>query len=104
MTKSEEQPSLDDNAAPGGQADSTPNEGAATPGEGSEPGQAPGAGSNVEKDPDDWATGGEPMTAAQSSYLKSLAERAGESFDPSLNKSAASKRIDELRQRTGRGR
>ena len=83
-----------------------PEEGAATPGEGAEPGQAPsgGTGSNIEKDPDDWATGGEPMTGAQSSYLRTLSEQAGEEFDESLNKAAASKRIDELQQKTGRGR
>jgi hypothetical protein len=61
-------------------------------------------GSNVEKDPGDWVTGEEPMTGAQASYLKTLAEQAGESFDPSLSKAAASQRIDELQQKTGRGR
>jgi hypothetical protein len=48
-------------------------------------------------------TGEEPMTGAQASYLKTLAEQAGESFDPSLNKAAASQRIDELQAKTGRG-
>ena len=60
-------------------------------------------GSNVAKDPGDWVTGEEPMTGAQASYLKTLAEQAGESFDPSLNKAAASQRIDELQAKTGRG-
>jgi len=60
--------------------------------------------SNAEKDPDDWTTGGETMTGAQASYLKTLCEEAGEEFDPSLTKAEASKRIDALRQRTGRGR
>jgi hypothetical protein len=64
----------------------------------------PAEGSNVEKDPSDWVTGEEPMTGAQASYLKTLAEQAGESFDPSLTKAAASQRIDELQERTGRGR
>ncbi len=63
----------------------------------------PAGGSNVEKDPGDWVTGEEPMTGAQASYLKTLAEQAGESFDPSLNKAAASQRIDELQAKTGRG-
>ncbi len=63
----------------------------------------PAGGSNVEKDPIDWVTGEEPMTGAQASYLKTLAEQAGESFDPSLNKAAASQRIDELQAKTGRG-
>lgn len=60
--------------------------------------------SNIEKDPDTWTTGGETMTGAQASYLKTLSEEAGEEFDPSLNKAEASKRIDELQARTGRGR
>jgi len=59
--------------------------------------------SNAEKDPDTWTTGEEPMTGAQASYLRTLAEKAGESFDPSLSKSDASKRIDELQTKTGRG-
>ena len=63
----------------------------------------PAGGSNVEKDPSDWVTGEEPMTGAQASYLKTLAEQAGESFEPSLNKAAASQRIDELQAKTGRG-
>ena len=60
--------------------------------------------SNREKDPDDWTTGDEPMTGAQASYFKTLCEEAGEEFDPDLSKAAASKRIDALRARTGRGR
>ena len=58
---------------------------------------------NAEKDPDDWVTGDEPMTGAQASYLKTLTEEAGEEFDPSITKADASKRIDELQERTGRG-
>jgi uncharacterized damage-inducible protein DinB len=58
---------------------------------------------NLNKDPQDWVTGGESMTAAQASYLKTLSEEAGEAFDESLTKAEASERIDELRQRTGRG-
>jgi hypothetical protein len=61
-------------------------------------------GSNLEKDPDDWATGNEPMTGAQASYLKTLSDQAGEPFDEDLTKAQASKRIEELQQRTGRGR
>jgi hypothetical protein len=60
-------------------------------------------GSNLEKNPDDWKTGDEPMTGAQASYLRTLSEQADESFDEDLTKSEASKRIDELQQRTGRG-
>jgi hypothetical protein len=60
--------------------------------------------SNVEKNPDDWTTGGESMTGAQASYLKTLCEEAGEEFDPSLSKADASKRIDALQGKTKRGR
>jgi hypothetical protein len=59
--------------------------------------------SNMIKDPEDWTTGDEPMTGAQKSYLKTLSEEAGEEFDESLTKAEASKRIDELQERTGRG-
>ena len=59
--------------------------------------------SNTAKDPDDWVTGEERMTGAQSSYLKTLSEEAGEPFDETLSKADASKRIDELQERTGRG-
>lgn len=58
---------------------------------------------NLQKDPDDWVTGDEPMTAAQGSYLKTLSEEAGEEFTPDLTKADASKRIEELQAITGRG-
>jgi hypothetical protein len=60
--------------------------------------------SNAVKDPDEWTTGEETMTGAQASYLKTLCHEAGEEFDPSLTKADASKRIDELQARTGRGK
>jgi hypothetical protein len=60
--------------------------------------------SNAEKDPDDWTTGDEPMTGAQASYLKTLSEEAHEDFDESLTKAEASKRIDALQEKTGRGK
>ena len=44
------------------------------------------------------------MTGAQASYLKTLCEEAGEEFDPSLNKADASKMIDALQAKTGRGK
>ena len=59
--------------------------------------------SNTQKDPDDWVTGDEPMTGAQASYLRTLSQEAGEPFEEGLSKGDASKRIDELQQRTGRG-
>jgi len=58
----------------------------------------------MEKDPDDWTTGDEPMTGAQRSYLKTLSEEAKVSFDDKLTKAEASKRIDELQEITGRGK
>ncbi len=60
--------------------------------------------SNREKAPEEWTTGDEAMTGAQASYLKTLCEEAGEPFDPDLTKAEASKRIDELQAKTGRGR
>ena len=59
--------------------------------------------SNTIKNPDDWTTGDQPMTGAQRSYLKTLSEEAKEPFDDTLSKAAASKRIDELQEQTGRG-
>jgi hypothetical protein len=58
---------------------------------------------NMEKDPDDWVTGDEPMTGAQRSYLKTLCEEAHVEFDERLTKAEASRRIDELQHQTGRG-
>jgi hypothetical protein len=55
------------------------------------------------KDPDRWVTGEEPMTGAQASYLETLAREAGEEPQKDLSKAEASKRIDELQERTGRG-
>lgn len=59
--------------------------------------------SNAVKDPDQWVTGEEAMTGAQKSYLSTLSEEAGVEMDETLNKAEASKRIDELQQKTGRG-
>lgn len=59
--------------------------------------------SNTVKNPDEWTTGGEPMTGAQQSYLKTLSDEAGEELDEDLTKSEASKKIDELQHKTGRG-
>ena len=60
-------------------------------------------GSNTVKNPDDWTTGDEPMTGAQSSYLKTLSEQAHEpdAFKDDLSKAAASKEIDRLREKAG---
>ncbi|HEU0013024.1 MAG TPA: DUF3072 domain-containing protein [Longimicrobium sp.] len=59
---------------------------------------------NMLKDPDDWVTGEEPMTGAQRSYLHTLAEEAGVEVDDDLTKAEASKQIDALQEKTGRGR
>ena len=59
--------------------------------------------SNTEKDPSEWVTGDEPMTGAQASYLRTLSQEAGEEFNENLTKAEASRRIDELQARTGRG-
>lgn len=56
-----------------------------------------------EKDPDDWTTGDEPMTGPQASYLETLCREAGVEFDRGLSKADASRRIDELQAKTGRG-
>jgi hypothetical protein len=60
-------------------------------------------GSNLEKDPSEWTTGDEPMTDAQASYLKTLSDEANEPFDDGMTKADASRRIDELQGKTGRG-
>ena len=65
--------------------------------------QASAPSSNMQKKPEDWTTGDEPMTGAQRSYLKTLSEEAKEPFDDTLTKAEASRRIDELQARTGRG-
>jgi hypothetical protein len=66
-------------------------------------GRASGRPSNLQKDPDDWTTGDESMTDAQRSYLTTLSQEAGEDPPGDLTKAEASKRIDALQQRTGRG-
>jgi len=56
----------------------------------------------LQREPDEWKTGDEPMTVAQRSYLETLCRDTGENFDESLSKAEASKRIDELRARSPR--
>ena len=65
-----------------------------TPGETAQPA--------LQRDPDEWKTGDEPMTDAQRSYLQTLCRETGEEFDDSLSKAEASKMIDELRERSPR--
>ena len=60
-------------------------------------------GSNTIKDPDNWTTGDEPATGAQQSYLNTLASEAHEDVPEDLTKADASRKIDELQSKTGRG-
>ena len=55
------------------------------------------------KDPEEWVTGDEPMTEAQRSYVKTLAQEAGEKVEEDLTKAEASQRIEDLQAKTGRG-
>ena len=61
-----------------------------------------GADDPATKDPENWVTGDEPMTAAQRSYLDTLAREAGEQVPGDLTKAQASKVIDRLQEQTGR--
>src|SRR5437762_2012607 len=68
------------------------------------PDKIPGKNSNRIKNPDHWVTGEEEMTGAQASYLQMLAEEAHEPIELDLTKAEASKKIDRLQAKTGRGR
>jgi hypothetical protein len=59
---------------------------------------------NTIKKPDEWTTGDEQMTGAQRSYLKTLSDEAGEEMEEELTKAEASKKIEELQEKTGRGK
>jgi hypothetical protein len=56
----------------------------------------------LQRDPDEWKTGDEPMTEAQRSYLTTLSAETGEDVDENLTKADASKKIDELREKSPR--
>jgi hypothetical protein len=56
-----------------------------------------------ERPPEEWKSAGEPMTESQASFLKRLSADAGEEFDATLSKGAASRRIDELLSRSKTG-
>jgi hypothetical protein len=60
---------------------------------------------NTRKDRDDWVSGGEPMTGARASYLKTLSEQADDPamLEEGLTKAEAPKRIDELRSKLNVG-
>jgi hypothetical protein len=55
----------------------------------------------LDKDPGDWVTGEEPMTASQRSYLDTLASQAGEQLSADLTKAEASAHIDRLQGKVG---
>jgi hypothetical protein len=59
----------------------------------------------LDRDPSQWKTGDEPLTAAQRSYVHTLATEAGEDSEAldGLTKAEASEKIDELQEKTGRG-
>ena len=59
---------------------------------------------NPVRDPEDWVTGDEPMTGPQRSYLQTLCREAKEEFNENWTKAEASKKIEELQQKTGRGK
>ena len=68
------------------------------------PPDVPAASLNPEKDPDEWVTKNEPMTGPQRSYLQTLCREAGEEFNEAWTKAEASKKIDALQGKTGRGK
>ena len=88
----------DDTTAPDTTSPDTTSPDAAAPDD-----AAPGVGS-PEKDPSDWVTGDEPATGPQASYLGTLAREAGVDVPEDLTKAQASQMIDELQDRTGRGK
>lgn len=59
---------------------------------------------NTIKNPDEWKTGEEEMTGAQNSYLHTLADEAGEKVNDDLTKAEAAKKIEQLQEKTGRGK
>src|SRR4051812_48401758 len=68
------------------------------------PPDVPPAALNPEKDPDEWVTKDEPMTGPQRSYLQMLCREAGEEYNENWTKAEASKKIEELQQKPGRGK
>jgi hypothetical protein len=59
-------------------------------------------GDSPQKDPQDWTTGDEPATAAQRSYLETLARDSGADVPEQLTKSEASQMIDRLQSKSPR--
>ena len=67
-------------------------------------GRTAGEGGGLKRRPDEWKTGGEPMTSAQKAYLHTLAREAKEDapVPEGLTKAEAAKQIDKLRKKAGR--
>ena len=74
-----------------------------TPGSADASGSAAPSPESAEKPVEQWATGGEPATGPQRSYLTTLAREAGREVPEDLSKADASVLIDELQQESGRG-
>lgn len=55
-----------------------------------------------EKPIDQWATGDEPMTGPQRSYLETLGQDTGENIPDDLTKAQASELIDKLQSKSPR--
>ncbi|MCW2134913.1 MULTISPECIES: DUF3072 domain-containing protein [Crystallibacter] len=62
----------------------------------------PESGGDINRDPEEWVTGDEPMTDAQRSYLDTLAREAGEELPANLTKAEASEHIDRLQKSSSR--
>ncbi len=63
------------------------------------PGAAAGA---PIQDPDGWSTGGDAATGKQTGYIAAMAREAGEEVETGgMGKTEASKRIGELKEKTG---
>ena len=71
----------------------------------STPRRDPEPGSNTEKPVEDWTTGDEPDDRGAGFLPQDAVGRgAARRSTPSLTKAEASRRIDELQEKTGRGR
>lgn len=53
------------------------------------------------QDPDSWTTGDEKATGKQMGYVAVMAKKAGESVPGEMGKTDASKKIEELKAKTG---
>jgi hypothetical protein len=76
--------------SPEANADAGETLGAATPGNDA-----------LEKDPNDWVSGDDPITPSQKSYLDTLARQAGEELSADMSKAEASQHIERLKTQLG---